>query len=104
MDGRTAPGQAGALGWSAAERVELQRRVVRVLMLGQVVSAAALAAGLTVGGYVVADPAGADSPWVGVATAAITVGSGVMSQVLSQLMRRRGRRGGMVVGYACAAA
>jgi hypothetical protein len=66
-----------------AERAALQRRTLRVLTMGQVVGAAALASAITVGGFVVEDIMGAQTPWVGISTAAVTVGSGVMPQFLS---------------------
>jgi MFS family permease len=86
-----------------AERAELQRRVLRVLTAGQVVGAAALAAAVTIGAFVVQDALGDDTPWGGVATATVTLGTGVMAQVLSARMRRRGRRIGLWTGYALAA-
>jgi MFS family permease len=85
-----------------AARAALQRRTLRVLTMGQVVGAAALASAITVGGFVVEDIMGAQTPWVGISTAAVTAGSGAMSQVLSRLMRGRGRRPGMEAGYGMA--
>ena len=87
---------------SAAERAALQRRTLRVLMMGQVVGAAALASAITVGGFVVEDMAGVGPAWVGISTAAVTGGAGIMSQVLSRFMRRYGRRPGMQLGYGLA--
>lgn len=95
----TTPGVALTDG----ERAELQRRTLRVLVLGQVVGAAALGAAITVGGFVVEHIVGVGTPWVGVSTAAVTTGSGVMAQVLSLTMRSYGRRAGMQAGYICAA-
>lgn len=84
------------------ERADLQRRTLRILTMGQVVGAAALGAAITVGGYVVEDIVGVDTPWVGLSTAGVTAGSGVMAQLLSRLMRARGRRPGMAAGYGLA--
>lgn len=81
---------------------EIQHRTLRILTSGQVVGAAALGAAITVGGYVVEDIVGVDTPWVGISTAAVTVGSGVMAQVLSRVMRTHGRRPGMALGYGLA--
>jgi Na+/melibiose symporter-like transporter len=85
-----------------ATRGELQRRVLRVLTIGQIVGAAALGAAVTVGAFVVQDILGDETPWGGIATASVTTGTAVMSQLLSRLMRRRGRRAGLQLGYALA--
>lgn len=85
-----------------AERAVLQRRTLRVLVMGQVVGAAALGAAITVGGFVVEDIVGVGTPWVGISTAAVTAGSGMMAQILSRVMRRYGRRVGMQLGYGLA--
>ena len=71
---------------------------------GQVVGAAALACAVTVGAFVIQDILGQDTPWAGTATATVTMGTALMAQVLSRRMQRRGRRPGMVLGYAAAAA
>ena len=88
----------------AATRAELQRRTLRALASGQVVGAAALACAVTVGAFVIQDILGQDTPWAGTATATVTMGTALMAQVLSRRMQRRGRRPGMVLGYAAAAA
>jgi MFS family permease len=85
------------------ERAALQRRVLRVLTMGQVVGAAALAAAVTVGAFVIQDMLGQETPWAGIATATVTTGTAFLSQALSRLMRRRGRRPGLQLGYALAA-
>lgn len=84
------------------ERAALQRRTLRVLVSGQVVGAAALGAAIVVGGFVVEDIVGAGTQWVGISTAAVTAGSGVMAHVLSRVMRGHGRRAGMQLGYGLA--
>ncbi len=94
--------QPPVLPRGAAERAALQRRTLRVLMMGQVVGAAALASAITVGGFVVEGMVGVGTPWVGISTAAVTAGTGMMSQVLSRLMRRCGRRPGIQLGYGLA--
>lgn len=88
---------------SIEERAVLQRRTLRVLVVGQVIGAAALGAAITVGGFVVEDIVGVSTPWVGLSTAAVTAGSGAMAQILSRVMRRYGRRPGMQLGYGLAA-
>lgn len=84
-------------------RVALQRRTLGVLIPGQVVGATALGSAITIGPLVVEDIVGPGTPFVGVTTAAMTLGSGVMAQLLSRVMRRRGRRAGMQLGYGLAA-
>lgn len=74
-----------------------------MLTLGQVVGAGALGAAVTIGGLVVEGIVGVATPWVGLSTAAVTAGSGVMAQVLARVMARRGRRVGMQLGYGLAA-
>jgi MFS family permease len=85
------------------ERAAAQRHTLRVLAMGQIVGAAALASAITVGGFVVEDMVGVGSPWVGISTAAVTGGTAAMSQILSRVMRRYGRRPGMQLGYGLAA-
>jgi MFS family permease len=87
---------------STADRAALQRRTLRVLSTGQVVGAAALASAVTVGAFVVQDILGQETPWAGVATATVTTGTAFMSQSLSRLMQRRGRRHGLQLGYGLA--
>lgn len=85
-----------------ADRAALQRKTLRILTAGQIIGAAALAAAVTVGAYVVQDILGDQTPWGGIATATVTMGTAVMAQVLSRIMMRRGRRPGLQLGYALA--
>ncbi|MFN0092413.1 MAG: MFS transporter [Acidimicrobiales bacterium] len=93
---------APAADLTPEEREAIQRRVLRVLTGGQVVGAAALASAVTVGAFVVQGILGETTTWAGIATATVTTGTAVMSQVLSRLMRRRGRRPGLQLGYGMA--
>lgn len=93
----------GPAALTGAARAELQRRTLRALASGQVVGAAALAAAVTVGAFVIQDLLGEETPWAGVATATVTTGTALMAQVLSRRMQRRGRRPGLVLGYGLAA-
>ena len=86
----------------AAERAALQRRTLRVLTVGQIVGAAALSSAVTVGAFVVQGILGQQTPWAGAATATVTTGTAFMSQGLSRLMYRRGRRAGLQLGYGLA--
>ncbi len=85
-----------------AERAALQRRVLRVLASGQIVGAAALAAAITVGAFVIQDILGQETAWGGLAAATTTTGTAFMSQVLSRRMLRHGRRPGLQLGYGMA--
>ncbi|HUP75571.1 MAG TPA: MFS transporter [Acidimicrobiales bacterium] len=85
-----------------ASRAALQHRTLRVLAVGQVVGAAALASAVTVGAFVVQGILGQETPWAGVATATVTIGTAFMSQMLSRRMRNRGRRSGLQLGYGLA--
>jgi MFS family permease len=87
---------------SDIDREELQRHVLRVLRVGQVVGAAALGAAVTVGAFVVQESLGSETPWAGIATATVTVGTAFTAQALSRVMRRRGRRAGLQRGYGMA--
>ncbi len=87
---------------SEIDRVELQKRTLRVLVAGQVVAAAALSAAVTVGAFVIQDILGQETPWGGISSATFTMGSAFMSQVLARKMSRRGRRVGLQYGYSLA--
>ena len=87
---------------SEIDRVELQKRTLRVLVSGQVVAAAALSAAVTVGAFVIQDILGQDTPWGGISSATFTMGSAFMSQVLARKMSRKGRRVGLQYGYSLA--
>ncbi len=84
------------------DRIELQKRTLRVLVVGQVVAAAALSAAVTVGAFVIQDILGQDTPWGGVSSATFTMGSAFMSQILARKMSRKGRRVGLQYGYSLA--
>jgi MFS family permease len=94
MIGSAAPGPI--------DRAALQRRTLRVLTVGQVVGAAALASAVTVGAFVVQGILGQETPWAGLATATVTTGTAFMSQVLARRMARHGRRPGLQLGYGLA--
>jgi len=89
---------------SKEDRAALQRKTLRILTSGQIIGAAALASAVTVGAYVVQEILGQKTPWGGIATATVTIGTAVMAQVLSRLMMRRGRRPGLQLGYILATA
>ncbi len=73
-----------------------------MLVVGQIAGSAALSAAVTVGAFVIQDLLGQMTPWGGIASATVTVGTAFMAQVLSRLMLRRGRRVGLMAGYSMA--
>lgn len=87
----------------AGEKALLQRRTLRVLTVGQLVGAASMSSAVTVGAFVIQEILGQKTPWGGIATATVTTGTAVASQVLSRFMMRRGRRPGLQAGYGLAA-
>lgn len=88
--------------FSESEIREIQKRTLRVLVAGQVAGSAALSAAVTVGAFVIQDILGQKTPWGGIASATVTVGTAFMAQLLSRLMLRQGRRRGLMLGYALA--
>jgi MFS family permease len=92
-----------AMALTPTERAALQRRTLRVLTVGQIFGAASTGAAVTVGAFVIQDMLGEDTPWGGIATACVTLGMAFMAQTLSRVMRRRGRRPGLQLGYTLAA-
>lgn len=80
----------------------IQQRTLRVLVFGQVAGAAALAAAVTVGAFVVQEILGQRTPWGGMASATVTMGTAIMAQVLARRMSGHGRRSGLVLGYGLA--
>ena len=88
---------------SATDRAQIQKRVLRVLVGGQIVGAAALGSSVTIGAFVIQDILGDETPFGGLATATVTMGTAFMSQMLARVMIRSGRRGGLQLGYVLAA-
>ena len=95
--------QVAPLVFSAQDRAVLQRRVLRVLIGGQIVGAAALGSAVTIGAFVIQDILGDETPFAGLATATVTMGTAFMSQMLARVMIKHGRRGGLQLGYLLAA-
>lgn len=84
------------------EIAAVQKRTLRVLVVGQLAAAAALSSAVTVGAFVIQRILGQSTPWGGAATATVTIGTAFMSQYLSRLMGRRGRGYGLRLGYGLA--
>ena len=88
---------------SPADRAALQRRTLRVLITSQMAGSAGISVAVTVGGPIVKSILGSDT-FAGAASACVTLGGAVAGLLLSALMRRRGRRPGLVRGYLVALA
>ena len=88
--------------YSESEIREIQKRTLRVLIAGQIAGSAALSAAVTVGAFVIQDILGQKTPWGGIASATVTIGTAFMAQLLSRLMLRQGRRRGLMLGYSLA--
>ena len=73
-----------------------------MLVFGQIAGSAALSAAVTVGAFVIQDLLGQTTPWGGIASATVTIGTAFMAQLLSRLMLRQGRRVGLMAGYSMA--
>jgi len=84
-----------------AERRVLQRRTLVTLSVSQVLGSAGLTSGITVGGLIAKELLDGDT-FAGLSTASLTLGSALGSAHLARLMTERGRRPGLVTGYAVA--
>ena len=102
-DKKTAQRDASYAQVTPQERAQIQARVLRVLVGGQIVGAAALGSSVTIGAFVIQDILGSDTPLGGLASATVTMGTAFMSQMLARVMIRHGRRGGLQTGYVLAA-
>lgn len=84
-------------------RTEVQRRTVATLRLSQVPAQAAVAGSVAVVSLLASDLLGSDR-WAGLGGAAFTLGAALTAVPLAAAMRRRGRRPGLVMALAIAAA
>jgi MFS family permease len=81
-----------------AERARVQRRTLFVVVLGQVLGGAGLAAGVTVGALLAQDMLGTEG-LAGVPTALFTLGSAVAAYLVGRISQRAGRRVGLGLGF-----
>lgn len=81
----------------------MQRRIIAVLVLVQVVGGVGNGAGLAVGALLIKDITGS-SGWSGMAVVMITLGAAVFTVPLSSLAARTGRRPALTIGWLCGAA
>jgi MFS family permease len=80
-------------------RARLQRRVLTVVVISQVLGGAGLAAGVTVGALLAQQMLNDDS-LTGLPAALFTLGSALAAFVVGRLTQRRGRRFGLGLGFA----
>ena len=86
----------------ALDLVAIQRRTVRVLVLAQAVGAVGITIGIATASLLARDLSGSES-LAGLAQTAQVLGAAVMAYLLARVMARRGRRLGLVSGYAIGA-
>ena len=80
------------------ERARVQRRTISVVVLGQVLGGAGLAAGVTVGALLAQQMLGSDGV-AGVPTALFTLGSALTAYLVGRISQRAGRRVGLGLGF-----
>jgi MFS family permease len=102
------PGPAGVRMSGAEAPVTLaahggvQRRILRVLVVSQILGGAGLAAGVTVGALLAEDMLGSTRV-AGLPAALFTLGSAAAAFLVGSLSQRAGRRAGLAAGYAVGA-
>ncbi|KQQ41894.1 MFS transporter [Nocardioides sp. Leaf307] len=96
----TAPtaGTAGTASVGEAERLRVQRHTMRVVVAGQVLGGAGLAAGVTVGALLAQQMLGSDG-LAGLPVALFTLGSALAAYVVGRTSQRLGRRVGLAAGF-----
>lgn len=82
-----------------AERARVHRRTLRVVMVGQVLGGAGLAAGITVGALLAEDMLDT-SGIAGLPVALFTLGSALAAFLVGSISQRSGRRVGLGLGFA----
>ena len=84
---------------AAAGTLRVQRRILAVVVLSQVLGGAGLAAGVTVGALLAQEMLGSDS-LAGLPAGLITLGSALAAYLVGGLTQRAGRRIGLGAGFA----
>ncbi|MET8829438.1 MFS transporter [Streptomyces sp. NPDC004610] len=77
---------------------QAQRRILRALVISQILSGAGLAAGVTVGALLAQDMLGSTS-LAGLPSALFTAGSALAAVIVGRISQARGRRPGLTAGY-----
>jgi MFS family permease len=91
------------VGTGPSPRPEIQRRILAVLVVSQLLSGAGLAAGITVGALLAQDMLGA-TDLAGLPSALFTAGSALAAVAVGRISQTRGRRPGLAAGYLTGAA
>jgi MFS family permease len=81
-----------------AKREQVQRRILRILVISQILGGAGLAAGVTVGALLAEDMLGS-THLAGLPAALFTLGSAAAAFLVGRLSHRAGRRAGLTAGY-----
>ncbi|MGH8893640.1 MAG: MFS transporter [Actinomycetes bacterium] len=84
-----------------ADLAAVQRRTVRVLAAAQVLGGVGVGSGIAIGGLIAEDVSGSTA-LSGLAQTATVLGAAVAALPMARLMASRGRRPGLVAGYAVA--
>lgn len=86
---------------TAAPRADLQRKVVRTLVMSQVLGGVGMASGIAVGALLAEQLTGSPT-YAGLGTTSQVLGAALISIPMARLMAVRGRRVGLQFGYALA--
>ena len=89
---------AGLTEQQELERARVQRRTLRMVVLGQVLGGAGLAAGVTVGALLAQQMLGTEG-LAGVPIALFTLGSALAAYLVGRISQRVGRRVGLGLGF-----
>jgi MFS family permease len=92
----------GGLRWPDHEVARVQRRTLSVLVVAQSLGGVGITIGIAVASILAEDLSGSES-LAGLAQTGQVLGAAVASFLLAHLMGRRGRRPGLVLGYAIGA-
>jgi MFS family permease len=97
-----ARGLYGGVRWPDHRVAEVQRRTVRTLVLSQALGGLGMSIGIAVAALLAEDVSGSEK-LAGLAQTMQVLGAAVASFLLAHVMGRRGRRTGLVLGYAIGA-
>jgi MFS family permease len=85
-----------------ADRATTQRRVIQTLVASQILGGVGLSAGIAVGALLAEEVSGS-AKWAGLGGTFQVLGAAVIAIPMARVMAARGRRPGLVLGYALAA-
>ena len=90
--------RSGVVASSELERARVQRRTLLVVVLGQVLGGAGLAAGVTVGALLAQQMLGT-AGLAGLPVGLFTLGSALAAYLVGRVSQRSGRRAGLALGF-----